>query len=112
MHPPHRWFCIPLLLLTGSSLHAGLHYSGEEYNPLPSQWRGFLLDQRHLRQIAIAPAPKAPVSANRLRYDKAAAELEKTARARVLTADESADLGALHVRLGNQIGRASCRERV
>ena len=26
MHPPHRWFCIPLLLLTGSTLHAGLHY--------------------------------------------------------------------------------------
>jgi hypothetical protein len=101
MHPTLRWFCFPLLLLTSSAIHAGLHYSGEEYNPLPSQWRGFLLDQRHLRQIAITPAPKAPVSAIRLRYEKAAAELEKTARSRALTADESADLGALHIRLGN-----------
>ncbi len=101
MHPTLRWFCLPLLLIAVSTSHAGLHYSGEEFNPLPSQWRGFLLDQRHLRLLAIAPAPKAPVSASRLRYEKAAAELEKTARSRVLTADEAADLGALNVRLGN-----------
>jgi hypothetical protein len=78
-----------------------LHYSGEEYNPLPSQWRGFLIDQRHLRLLAIAPGPKAPVSAFRVRYEEALAGLEKAARTRALNADELADLGALHVRLGN-----------
>ena len=28
---------------------AGLYYSGENYASLPSQWRGYLLDQRALR---------------------------------------------------------------
>ena len=100
MHPMFRVLCLCLLLL-GSTARAGLHYSGEEYNPLPSQWRGFLLDQRHLRLLAIPPGPKSPVSAFRVRYDKALADLEKAARSRALTADEQADLGALHVRLGN-----------
>ncbi len=97
----HSSLCLSLLLLTASMARAGLHYSGEEYNPLPSQWRGFLLDQRHLRLIAVPPAPKSAVSAIRVRYENAAADLDKTARSRVLTSDELADLGALHVRLGN-----------
>src|SRR5207244_12752006 len=100
MHPSSRWFCLGLVLF-GSTVRAGLHYSGEEYNPLPSQWRGFLIDQRHLRVLAIPPGPKAPVSAFRVRYEKALAELEKAARTRALTTDEQADLGALHVRLDN-----------
>src|SRR4051812_2772122 len=80
MQPAHRpcSFGFLLLLLT-CPVRAGLHYSGEEYNPLPAQWRGFLLDQRHLRLLAIAPGPKAPVSAFRVRYEKALAELEKAA---------------------------------
>src|SRR5438477_116024 len=88
-------------LLIPASARAGLHYSGEEIAPLPSQWRGFLLDQRQLRLIAFPPQGKTPASPLRLRYEKAAAELEKTARSRALSADERADLGALHVRLGN-----------
>jgi hypothetical protein len=41
----------------------------------------------------------------RLRYEEAAAQLEKTARQRKLTGDERADLGALYVRLG-EAGKA------
>jgi hypothetical protein len=77
-----------------------LYYSGEALNELPSQWRGFLLDQRTLRNIATKPANGALPSPARLRYQDATAQLEKAAGMRKLTADELADLGALHVRLG------------
>src|SRR5205823_5752774 len=80
---------------------AGLYYSGEEVAPLPSQWRGFLIDQRLLRSLAFKPAPGTPASPLRRRYERAAAGLEKAARSRKLSADELADLGALHVRLGD-----------
>jgi tetratricopeptide (TPR) repeat protein len=77
---------------------AGVHYSGENWAELPAQWRGFLLDHRAMRSLALpdnallAPAP--------LR-DLYRAERQKLATlARPLTADESADLGALHIRLG------------
>jgi Flp pilus assembly protein TadD len=79
---------------------AGLYYSGEVFNPLPTQWRGFLLDQRTLRNIAIPPKPGTPANATRSRYEQAAAALEKARQQRKLNADESADLGAIYVRLG------------
>src|SRR5262249_2411975 len=79
---------------------AGLHYSGETYAELPSQWRGFLLDQRTLRNIAVKPTARTPASPARLRYLDEAARLEKAGRERKLTADELADLGALYVGLG------------
>jgi hypothetical protein len=75
---------------------AGLHYSGETFAELPSQWRGFLLDQRTLRGVAVKPAGPA-----RARYEEEAAKLAKAAGTRKLTADEAADLGALYVRLGD-----------
>jgi hypothetical protein len=81
-------------------VRAGLHYSGEPTAELPSQWRGFLLDQRVLRGIAVKPAAGASASPARLRYQEAAAKLEKLAGTRALRADELADLGALYVRLG------------
>src|SRR5581483_11666099 len=90
-----------ICLLASAPVRAGLHYSGEEFSPLPSQWRGFLLDQRQLRLVAFPGMPKTPATALRVRYEKAAAELEKTARSRALSADERADLGAILVRLGN-----------
>jgi hypothetical protein len=77
-----------------------LYYSGETLNELPSQWRGFLLDQRTVRNIAIKPLAGAAPNAARARYEEAAAQLEKAAVTRKLTADELADLGALYVRLG------------
>src|SRR5262249_31244348 len=80
---------------------AWLYYSGEEIAPLPSQWRGFLIDQRLLRTLSLKPAPGMPSNPLRQRYEKAVAELEKASRSRQLSADELADLGALHVRLGN-----------
>src|SRR5258708_27182206 len=79
---------------------AGLYYSGETIADLPSQWRGFLLDQRALRMIAAKPANGVSASPLRSEYEQAAAKLEKTAKDRKLTADELADLGALYVRLG------------
>jgi tetratricopeptide (TPR) repeat protein len=79
---------------------AGLYYSGETQNELPSQWRGFLLDQRMLRGIAVPPAAGAAANPARVVYETAAINLDKASRDRKLTADERADLGALYVRLG------------
>ncbi|MCS6850855.1 MAG: DUF3299 domain-containing protein [Gemmataceae bacterium] len=88
------------LAVCASRLQAGLHYSGETFAELPAQWRGFLLDHRMLRMIGAKPTAGNPPSPARERYLRAAAELEKTARGRKLTADEQADLGAIWVRLG------------
>jgi tetratricopeptide (TPR) repeat protein len=87
-------------LLASDSVRAGLYYSAEQYAELPSQWRGFLLDQRTLRNISIKPTPGRAASPMRKRYEEAAAKLEKLSRERKLSADESADLGALYIRLG------------
>jgi hypothetical protein len=86
-------------LACAPAARAGLYYSGETYAELPSQWRGFLLDQRTLRRVAFRPAPGAPANPARARYESAAAALEKRGRTK-LSADELADLGALYVRLG------------
>jgi hypothetical protein len=78
---------------------AGLYYSGESFADLPSQWRGFLLDQRTLRTIAFRPAPGARANVSRIRYEADAARLEKMGRGK-LTAGELGDLGAVYIRLG------------
>src|SRR5262245_55908740 len=72
---------------------AGLYYSGEVVAELPSQWRGYLPDQRLLRMLP------AVAVANPLRdlYREAAERLAKKADR---TADEAADLGAVLLRLG------------
>ena len=77
-------------LLPATRCTAGLYYSGETLAELPSQWRGFLLDQRALRRSPSSP-PRGAASPARERYLEAAAKLEKTAQTRQLTADESAD---------------------
>src|SRR5262245_21065939 len=94
---------LPLLLVLWAVLpaRAGVYYSGEEIAPLPSQWRGFLLDVRLLRNVGVNPGPGIVASPLRARYEKARGELEKAARSRKLSADEQADLGALHLRLGD-----------
>src|ERR1700687_6235114 len=99
----HRFvgtFPLMFLLSLPNGVHAGLHYSGETFADLPSQWSGFLLDQRALRNIAVKPTVKIPASAARFRYVEAAEKLETVARERKWTADEIADLGALYIRLG------------
>ena len=89
-----------VILAAGAEAHAGLYYSGEPIAELPSQWRGFLLDQRALRNIAVPPGAKTPSSPLRTQYAETAAKLEEIRKQRRLTADELADLGALYVRLG------------
>lgn len=90
-----------LLVAPCAPLHAGLYYSGESYAELPSQWRGFLLDQRALRTIAVRPSGNATPGPIRKRYQAERDKLTKLAQQRKLTAEESADLGALHLRLGD-----------
>jgi tetratricopeptide (TPR) repeat protein len=94
-----------LLLLSAPAARAGLYYSGESVADLPSQWRGFLLDQRLLRNVAIKPTDKVPASPERLKYEAALKKLEQAAKDRKLSADELADQGALLVRLG-ETGKA------
>jgi Tfp pilus assembly protein PilF len=95
------YFLSALFVMSLASLaQAGLYYSGEQYAELPSQWRGFLLDQRTLRNIGIKPGNGRTASPARKKYEEAAARLEKTSRERKLSADEAADLGAIYLRLG------------
>ena len=100
MAVPRRLAIMLLGLAFVQHTEAGLYYSGETQNELPSQWRGYLLDQRMLRGIAVKPVAGA-VNTARSAYETAAASLEKAARDRKLTADERADLGAIYVRLGD-----------
>jgi len=88
-----------LLLLAGTS-PAAIHYSGEPIAPLPSQWRGFLLDHRALRLLAIPPQPGVSPTLLAQSYQAARTKLLELSKQRSLTADESADLAALHLRLG------------
>jgi hypothetical protein len=91
---------VVVVLTACTSAPAGLYYSGETFAELPSQWRGFLLDQRLLRTLAVKPAPGQSAAGPRARYQAEADRLAKLADTRKLTADEAADLGALYVRLG------------
>ncbi|MCS7046060.1 MAG: hypothetical protein NZO58_06865, partial [Gemmataceae bacterium] len=85
------------LSLTAAPCSAGLYYSGEAYAELPSQWRGFLLDQRTLRNLSVAKPSVGDENPARTRYLEEAARLQGK---QSLSADEKADLGALYVRLG------------
>src|SRR5438270_6117289 len=100
MRPLPTVLGVAVVLSLPLAARAGLYYSGEPMAELPSQWRGFLLDHKALRSVAVKPSPANPASPMRERYQDAAARLEKTAKERKLTADEKADLGALYVRLG------------
>src|SRR5262249_33435304 len=91
-----------LFLFLPASARAGLYYSGESFAELPAQWRGFLVDQRNLRMLAVAPMPGQPASPLKAEYQDALAGLERKANP---SADDLADLGALYVRLG-QPGKA------
>src|SRR5262245_40828662 len=94
-----RRLLLPIVLLSlawTAPVRAGLYYSGETYNDLPARWGGFLLDQRALRQAGVKSKVAVPGSM-RHRYEQEAARLAKKDKR---TADESADLGALHLRLG------------
>jgi len=94
-----------LLLAIPAVGRAGLYYSGEEIAELPSQWRGFLIDQRGLRNIAVKPTGANPASPARKLYESEAAKLTKAAKDGKLSPDEIADLGAIYVRFG-EVGKA------
>ena len=91
-------FVLLALLIFGTPCRAGLYYSGETFADMPCQWRGLLLDQRALRQIAVKAGPGAVASPLRIRYEQESARLTKKDK---LTPDEAADLGGLYLRLGN-----------
>ena len=90
-----------LLLAFPAAVRAGLYYSGEEVAELPSQWRGYLIDQRQLRTIAVKPTDANPANPARKRYEDEAAKLAQGLKDGKLSPDEIADLGALYVRLGD-----------
>jgi hypothetical protein len=92
-----RYYLLAILLFVPSVARAGLFYSGEGIAELPAQWRGFLVDHRNLRMLAVKPAPGLPPSSMLAQYQDALAALEKKKN---LSADELADLGALYARLG------------
>jgi tetratricopeptide (TPR) repeat protein len=89
-----------LCLCAADAARAGLYYSGEPTAELPSQWRGFLLDQRTLRNVAVKPGGGQSANPARQHYLDEAAKLEAKAAKLPLSADEAADLGAVLVRLG------------
>ncbi len=82
-----------MVLVLAPTAEAGVHYSGDTFRPLPARWNGFLPDLRQLR------APAGPL------HDRYAAALAALERVPTPTADQLADLGALHLRL-NQPTRA------
>ena len=94
-----------LLFAAPAAVHAGLYYSGEEIAELPSQWRGYLIDQRVLRNIAVKPTGANPANPARKQYEEEADKLAKGLKDGRLSADEIADLGALYIRLGD-VGKA------
>jgi hypothetical protein len=94
-----RTAAVLALALCPSAASAGLYYSGEQFAELPSRPSGFLVDHRALRAAGYARPDGLP-SPLRDDYTASADRLEKLAKTRALTADESADLGALYIRLG------------
>jgi len=84
-----------------SPLQGGVYYTGDSRNELPAEWAGFLRDQRALR-LAADPRNAGFNAFIPLRDTAvdAVIKLEGLKKTRELTADELADLGALHLRLG------------
>jgi len=74
-----------------------VYYSGDARNELPAEWPGFLRDQRALR---LAADPKSEFAPLRDTAVDGVIKLEQLKKSRELSADELADLGALHMRLG------------
>ena len=84
--------------LLASPAFAGVYYSGDARNELPAEWAGFLRDQRALR---LAADPRnAGFNAYIPLRDTAVDAVVKLSGKRDPSADDLADLGALHLRLG------------
>lgn len=97
-----KWMLIAMVsIVCPASCEAGLYLGFEIVNELPCQWRGLLPDLRRLRTLAV-PSLDTSRSASLFHstYADALLKLESAASTRALTADETADLGALYVRFG------------
>lgn len=108
--PPKFWVLKALGLITSiflfeGSVFGGVYYSQESYNELPSQWRGLLMDQRQLRQLAIEPKPNQTSTEFRKKYLQDLSRLDKLSKEKKLLPEEFSDLGALLIRL-NQAPQA------
>jgi hypothetical protein len=90
-----------MLWACGANAFAGVHLSTEPLADLPAQWRGFLLDHRALRMIAVPAQPNQPATLLREQYADTLTSLERALAQRPGTADEWADVGALLIRLGH-----------
>src|SRR5262245_61871911 len=88
-------------LVVSNSCIAGVHYSGEKFAEPPSKWSGYIRDHRLLRILAAPPQADIQPHPFREEYIEARDRLVKAASKRELTAEEAADLGALHIRFGN-----------
>ncbi len=93
----YRFSALCVLATHCTLLQAGVYYSGDARNELPAEWAGFLRDQRALR---LAADPKNDFAPMRDTAVDGIVKLEGLKKTRELTADELADLGALHLRLG------------
>jgi len=97
-----RWmFGLLLAASLVATSDAGVYCTQETLAELPSQWRGFLLDQRLLRLAAVPPKAEQAANPVRQRYTQEVATLRKAIGDKALTADQAADLGALYLRLGD-----------
>jgi hypothetical protein len=94
-----------VFLTLASWAHAGLYYTGEKYANLPAQWRGFLMDHRLLRNIALKPKIESETNPLRARYQAELDQLKMRGLKDSPGPDDLADRGALHIRLG-EIDRA------
>ena len=90
-----------LVLIIAVPARAGVHYSGEVFRDFPARWAGYLPDHRLLRAVGVTdPRGLAPTPPLRDAYADSVQKLEAAAKAGELNADDAADLGALHLRLG------------
>jgi len=87
-------------LLLQAPLHAGLYDSGIKWAPLPAQPRGYLIDQRALRMLAVPRRLDAPRSLLQESQENRLTQFAQLAKQRALSADELADYGALLIRFG------------
>lgn len=100
-----RWFLGALITLglggfgAVGSVRGGIYLAKETWNDLPSQWRGFLLDHRQLIRIGMVPPGQKP-SPSYLAYREAVRTLKEKRKTAPLTAEESAELGGLLLRIG------------
>lgn len=91
-------FCLSVVVIWTTPVHATIYYSGDKFAEMPAQWKGFLADHRQLR---LAGAPASTKLIPLLLRQEYQANLDRLlARRATLSANELSDAGALALRLG------------